>query len=77
MKPFFFLLFLIASGILFATLSRPFTLVTEAARSLGRLPDWLKTKGQVASVALPPAGRADTSRKQSVSADSWQSAAQF
>ena len=74
MKLFFPLLLLIVSAILFATISRPFTRVTEAARSLGRLPDRLKVKRQIASAALPAAG---ARRKQSFPADSWRPSAQF
>ena len=77
MKPLFPLLLLIASAILFATLSHPVTLVVAAARSLGRLPDRLKAKLQFAAASLPAAGRTGASRKQSLPADSWRSAAQF
>ena len=51
MKPFFFLLLLIASGILVAMLTRPVELLAAAARTLGRWPDRFKAKRQLA--ALP------------------------
>jgi|GEM_PF-3023770 len=77
MKPFFLLLLLIASGILFSTFSRPLTLVTEVTRSLGQLPHRLMAKLQVASAAILTSGHVGANRKQSLPGDSWRPAAQF
>ena len=57
MKPFVILLLLIVFGSLFAFISRPVTLVADAVRSLGHLPERLKVKVQIPSVALPVALR--------------------
>ena len=57
MKIIFLLLLLIASGILFATLARPFTLFTEATQSLLRLPKQLKAKRQASASVVPTRGR--------------------
>jgi hypothetical protein len=70
MKPFFFLLLLIASGILVAILNRPVELLAAAARSLGRWPDRLQPKRRVASLHLGAAGS-------SFAGDGWRPAAQF
>ena len=70
MKPFFFLLLLIASGILVAMLFRPVELLTTAIRRLGRWPDRLKTNRQLATLSMKAAGS-------SFAGDGWRPAAQF
>jgi hypothetical protein len=70
MKPFFFLLLLIASGILVAILFRPVELLAVAARNLGRWPDRLKTKRRLVSLPLKSSGS-------SFPGDGWRPAAQF
>ena len=77
MKPFALLLLLIASGILFATLTRPLTLLAEAASKLGRLPDRLKAKRQTVSLNFPTVGRSRTRRKPALRGDRWRPATQF
>ena len=57
MKIVFLLLLLIASGILFATLARPFILFSEATQCLLHLPKQLKAKRQDAASAVPTRGR--------------------
>jgi hypothetical protein len=76
MKPFILLLLLIASGTLFATLTRPFTLFAEATQSLWSVPKQLKAKRLMASAAVPNRGRTD-SPKSSLPGDRWQPATQF
>jgi hypothetical protein len=73
MKPFFFLLLLLGSAILFDIIFRPFELLTEATR---HWPTRLKTKRQSASAALLDAGRR-ASRQRAPSSDGWRPAAQF
>ena len=73
MKPFFLLLLLLGSAILFDIIFRPFELLTEATR---HWPTRLKTKRQRASAALLKAGRSAT-RKRVPSSDGWRPAAQF
>lgn len=70
MKPFFFLLLLIASAILCDLFIRPVELFTTATGKLGRRPDRLTTKRSVTS-------QVQKSRKGFVSPASWRPAAQF
>ena len=76
MKPFFLLLLLIASGILFATLARPFSLI-ETALSLGHASKRSKTKRQNAPVTSLATGSGGNSRKPSLSGKRWYPASQF
>ena len=70
MKPFFFLLLLIVSGILVAMCFRPVELLATAARSLGHWPARLKANRRLAVLSPKGAGG-------SFSGDGWRPAAQF
>ncbi len=77
MKPFFFLLILIASGLLIATSFRPFTMLTEALRKLIHMAGRPKTTRPLTSQAITATPSACPRRKRSLSGESWRPAAQF
>jgi hypothetical protein len=77
MKLFFLLLLLIASGIFFAILTRPFTLLAEAARNLRQVPKPRTGKLQNSFAAAPARGRTGNGVKPSLPADRWRPATQF
>lgn len=67
MKPFFYLLLLLVSGILVAMFSRPFEQVIEALQNLGHRSVRIKTRWF--ATVIP--------RKSALPGKAWRSAAQF